>query len=35
MGWDYYTFLAQPTWFVEQIKDMMFIELKKKQNGNR
>lgn len=27
--WDYYTYLAQPVWFIELIHDRMSIDAKK------
>lgn len=28
-GWDYYTYLAQPAWFIEMILERMSIDGKK------
>lgn len=30
MGWDYYTFLSQPTWFIEQLTELINQETKTK-----
>lgn len=23
MGWDFHTYMAQPTWFIDEVKDRM------------
>jgi len=30
-GWDYYTYMNQPTWFVELIIERMRIDAKKQE----
>mgnify|MGYP007071573818 CR=1 FL=1 len=35
MGWDYYTYLDQPTWFVELLIQKMEIDNKKEAAANR
>lgn len=30
MGWDYYTYMSQPTFFLEAVKDFMVEEQKAK-----
>ncbi len=31
-GWDYHTYMNQPTWFIQLIEDKAEIDYKKKQN---
>lgn len=33
MGWDYYTYVAQPVFFVEAVKDFMLREIKAREKA--
>jgi hypothetical protein len=35
MGWDYYTYLDQPVWFVELLIQKLEIDNKKQAQANR
>lgn len=32
MGWDYWTYLSQPTWFVDLLMEKMNIDAKKEKD---
>jgi len=35
LGWDYHTYMAQPTWFVEGLLEKMRIDAQRVDKGKR